>query len=69
MNPDKFKQILEATISDLVSNFLYYGRKEDEELGMDTLVEAFKKGEITADSVVDSFKKHLVKQLKENYRL
>lgn len=53
------KQIILNTISDLCSNFLYYDRKEDEELSMDQLNEAVKSGEITVDEMVNAFRKHL----------
>lgn len=53
------KQIILNTISDLCSNFLYYDRKEDEELSMGQLNEAVKSGEITVDEMVNAFRKHL----------
>lgn len=53
------KQIILNTISDLCSNFLYYDRKEDEDLTMEQLNEAVKNGEITIDEMVAEFRKHL----------
>lgn len=53
------KKIILATISDLCSNFLYYDRKEDEDLSMEQLNEAVKNGEITIDEMVAEFRKHL----------
>lgn len=53
------KQTILNTISDLCSNFLYYDRKEDEELSMEQLNEAVKSGEITVDEMVAEFRKHL----------
>lgn len=53
------KQKIFDTISDLCSNFLYYDRKEDEELSMKQLNGAVKKGEITIDEMVAEFRKHL----------
>jgi len=47
------------TISDLCSNFLYYDRKEDEELSMEQLNKAVKSGEITIDEMVNAFREHL----------
>ena len=53
------KQTILNKISDLCSNFLYYDRKEDEELSMEQLNEAVKTGEITVDEMVAEFRKHL----------
>lgn len=52
------KKIL-GTISDLCSDFLYYDRKEDEDLTMEQLNEAVKSGEITIDEMVAEFRKQL----------
>jgi dTDP-4-amino-4,6-dideoxygalactose transaminase len=51
-------RILE-TINDLCINFLYYDRKEDNELSIEELNEAVKSGEITIDEMVAEFRKHL----------
>ncbi len=53
------KKTILDTISDLCSSFLYYDRKDDEELTMEQLNEAVKSGEITIDEMVDEFRKHL----------
>jgi hypothetical protein len=53
------KQTILDTISDLCSDFLYYDRKEDEDLTMEQLNEAVKNGEITIDEMVAEFRKHL----------
>ncbi len=53
------KQIILGTIEDLCSDFLYYDRKEDEELSMEQLNEAVKNKEITIDEMVVEFRKHL----------
>lgn len=58
------KKIILATISDLCSNFLYYDRKEDEDLTMEQLNEAVNSGEITIDEMVDAFRGHLEKKFK-----
>ena len=54
------KQKILDTIQDLASSFLYYDRKEDEELSIEDLNGAVKNGEITIDEMVAEFKKHLV---------
>ena len=53
------KQKIFDTISDLCSDFLYYDRKEDEELSIELLNEAVANGEITIDEMVAEFRKHL----------
>jgi hypothetical protein len=53
------KQTILDTISDLCSDFLYYDRKEDEDLSMEQLNEAVKSGEITVDEMVAEFRKNL----------
>lgn len=53
------KQKILDTISNLCSDFLYYDRKEDEDLTMEQLNEAVKSGEITIDEMVEEFRKHL----------
>lgn len=67
------KQKILDTISDLCSNFLYYDRKEDEELSAAQLNEAVKSGEITIDEMVNAFRQHLEqtifrKLIKKEYR-
>lgn len=53
------KQYILDTISDLCSNFLYYDRKEDEDLSMEQLNKAVKDGVVTIDEMVSEFRKHL----------
>jgi len=50
------KQIILDTIDDLCTDFLYYDRKEDEELSADALNEAILSGEITIDEIVNKFR-------------
>ncbi len=52
------QRILDA-ISDLCSDFLYYDRKEDDELSVTNLNNAVDSGEITIDEMVNEFRKHL----------
>lgn len=53
------KQYIINTIIDLCSDFLYYDRKEDEELSMQDLKNAVKAGEITIDDMVKVFREQL----------
>lgn len=49
------RQNIEDTLDDLVSNFLYYDRKEDEDLPRGAIEEAVEAGEITVDDMVKKF--------------
>ncbi len=53
------KEIILGRIEDLCSDFLYYDRKEDEDLSMQQLNDTVKSGEITIDEMVAEFRKHL----------
>lgn len=58
------KDLIIANIEDLVSNFLYYDRKEDEDLSVEQLNSAIKSGEITLDEIADIFKSELQRRFK-----
>ena len=47
------------TVSDLVAGFLYYDRKEDDELQLGEIEESIKNKEITVDEIVNSFAEEL----------
>lgn len=53
------KKIILASVNDLARNFLYYDRKEDEELLMGEIQECVKRGEITKEEIVEEFRKQL----------
>jgi hypothetical protein len=53
------KETILSKIEDLCSNFLYYDRKNDEDLTAKQLEEAVKSGKITIDEMVAKFRKHL----------
>jgi hypothetical protein len=55
---NKEKHIL-GVIEDLVSNFLYYDRKEDEDLPRGSIERAVKNGVITIEDMTRQFKKCL----------
>jgi hypothetical protein len=48
-------EIIENTIDDLISNFLYYDRKEDEELPVGAIQKAIKEGKITKEQIIKKF--------------
>lgn len=51
------------TLSDLVSSFLYYDRKEDEDLPEGVIEKALEVGYITPEFLVSEFKTHLYEGL------
>ena len=53
------KQLILDTISDLVSDFLYYDRKEDEELKNGDIEKAIEDGIITKEEIVKAFSDEL----------
>ena len=57
------KQKIINTIDDVVSDFLYYDRKEDEELPRGAIEKAIKSGDITYGEIVERFKEQLLKGL------
>ena len=49
------KEEILKTVDDLVTGFLYYDRKEDEDLKVGDIDKAVKSGEITIKEMVDKF--------------
>jgi len=60
------RNLILNTIKDLCSNFLYYDRKEDEELSQEQLYNSILKHEITIDEIVEEFRNNLVNSFKHN---
>lgn len=60
------KQIIFDTISDLVADFVFYDRKEDEELSSKQLENAIKNKIITIDEIVLHFKQCLEENFNDN---
>lgn len=58
------EQIL-GTVTDLVRDFTFYDRKEDEELSQEQLDQAIKDGTITIDEIVEQFKTALIEEYSE----
>lgn len=59
---DRREHIL-GKVSDLVACFLYYDRKDDEDLPRGEIEAAIEAGEITADEIVEAFGEELDKGL------
>ena len=53
------KQAILNRVEDLVSMFLYYDRKEDEDLPVGAIDDAIKNGEITIDEITSKFAESL----------
>lgn len=53
------KELILNNIKDLVSDFVYYDRKEDEELNAEQLREAIGNGTISIDEIVAQFRETL----------
>jgi len=50
------KELILNTVEDLVSDFLYYDRKEDEELEVGMIEKAIVQNNITVNEITDHFK-------------
>ena len=55
------RQRIENIITDMISDFLYYDRKEDEDLSRGAIEDAVSSGEITLDEIVNKFREELTK--------
>ncbi len=55
---------IKNTVLDLVTDFLYYDRKEDEDLLRGEIEKSIEKGETTVDEIIETFSTELKKQLK-----
>lgn len=53
------KEMILGYVDALISDFVYYDRKEDEDLNMDQLNEAIKSGIVSIDEMTERFKKGL----------
>ena len=61
---DKKAYALEI-ISDIVADYLYYNRKEDEDLNRDDMEQLITSGQLTADEIIERFDKYLREALNE----
>ncbi len=57
------RQTILSTVTDLVSDFLYYDRKDDKELPRGSIREAVEAGEITEAEIVAHFAKTLSEKI------
>lgn len=61
----EIKELILINVRDLVTNFLYYDRKEDEELEYGEIEKAIKEGTITFEEIVNAFAENLKEQIDE----
>lgn len=61
---DSRRQDILNTVEDMMSDFLYYDRKEDETLPVGAIEEAVAQNEISVDEIAAFFAKHLTEALK-----
>ena len=50
------RQVVLGTANDLITDFLHYDRKEDDELGMGAIEHAIISGDMTMDDILDVFR-------------
>ena len=53
------KKLILDTIDDMIADFLYYDRKEDDQLPQGAIERAIESGEITEQDIVDAFARSL----------
>ena len=53
------RDLILANANDLARDFLYYDRREDEELTEGEIQEAVEKGEVTKEEIIEEFKRQL----------
>ena len=53
-------------IDDMISDFLFYDRKGDEDLPMGVIEKEVKNGKLTVDEIVSRFKQQLIAGLKSD---
>ena len=60
MTNEETKEIIFGSVEDLVSNFLYYDRKEDEDLPVGKIEELIEDKTISIDELVERFRQALL---------
>ena len=63
MNDEELKDTILGTVEDLVSNFLYYDRKGDEDLPIGAIEDAVKRGVVSIEDIVAQFGASLIESL------
>lgn len=63
MNTTATKDVILGVTEDLVADFLWYSRKEDECLGRGEIERAIEAGVITAEEIAEKFRSELIRNL------
>ena len=63
MNNEETKELIFGSVGDLVSNFLYYNRKEDEDLPVGKIEELIGDKTISIDDLVERFRQALLENI------
>ena len=58
------RQIIFDTIDDLVSRFLYYDRKDDEELQIGDIEKVINRGYVSVDEIAERFKNKFIEGIR-----
>ncbi len=61
---ETWRQHILNAISDLVSDFVYYDRKSDEDLRVGSIEESIKLNEITVNEIIEAFKNAIQESIK-----
>ena len=59
LDPQEKRDYIAGIVEDTISNFLYYDRKSDEDLGVDDIENAVRDEIITVDEIVQLFREQL----------
>lgn len=60
------REKLAAVIHDLVSNLMYYNRKEDEDLPVHAIENMVEDGQVSIDEIVECFRYHLTQRMQDH---
>jgi len=63
MNDEELKDTILGKVEDLVSNFLYYDREEDEDLPPGAIEDAVKRRVVSIEDIVAQFGASLIESL------
>ena len=63
MNDEELKDTILGAVEDLVSNFLYYDREEDEDLPPGAIEDAVKRRVVSIEDIVAQFGASLIESL------
>lgn len=62
----EIRELILATVDDMIADLLYYDRKEDEDLPRGMIEKSIKNGYVSVEDIVNQFKTSLIKGIKQN---